>query len=143
MMTASSPTPSLNLMAAATGSSESGVSPHLRAVGQGEFHALAIEVDSEHAAACGAGDLRPDLTEQPEPDDRDPVAETHLGTADALHRDGPERDERGVCCAESLGHGDCEVLRNADVLRVIGESRARRRRPCRPPRSASLPRPRR
>ena len=92
----------------------------LRGPAAGLDHVQAHDLDA-------GGDQEPDdeLTDQPEPDHTGGLAERDLGAPDALHRDRPDRGERGVLGGNTVRHRDAQVRRYPVDLRVQGELVAR------------------
>ena len=80
----------------------------------------AVEVDPDHFAAGGPEELADELADQPEADDRHPLAQPDIGLTDAVHRDAPQRREGGVLEAEAGRQPHAQVAGYAIDLRVHG-----------------------
>ena len=95
-----------------------------------------VHVDADDDAAGGERDARAELAHEPEPVDRDDLAELQVGPAQRLDRDPADGDERGVAQVDVVGDGNDVVDRRGRDLRVAGRRRTRRSgRPGIPPRS--------
>ena len=79
-----------------------------------------VEVDAKHGAAGGPGDARREQPEQPQPDDRHPLAHLGLGQAEAVQGDGAQGGEGGRFKIDVLGQVRQQVARNDGVLGVDG-----------------------
>ena len=78
-----------------------------------------VEVDADDPAARREQDARRELADEAEPDHADPLADAHLGLADAVQRDRADGGVGRVVEADARRDVDDEVLRHGDDLGVV------------------------
>ena len=86
--------------------------------------AFGVEVEADDAASCRLQQLRRDLTDEPQTDDADALAELRRGPPDALQRDGADGRRRRVLQLAARRHAADEIARHAHVVRVVRLPRA-------------------
>ena len=90
-----------------------------------QSHQVLREVEPIGLCACGLDELSGKLTDEPETDDRDPLAEPDLGLTHSLHGDAAERAEGALLERHRLWKADTQVERDVVDLcvnRVVSAS---------------------
>ena len=103
MITPSAPYPRVKAAAARTGSVGRGQVDHLCPEASSKRQPFAVEVEAEHAATVRPQQLHRDQANEPEPADRNRLAESRRDEPDALQSDGAEHGKGGGIVRHSVG----------------------------------------
>ena len=82
------------------------------------LHQPPIQIDADHVTTGRPENLTRELSDQPQPDHRNPLPNSRVGLAHAMHGDTCHGGERSGVEINRVRQPDAQISRNRDYIRV-------------------------